>query len=102
MARGSRGWGRLRMSTDKFIFYEYRNILAHGDNADTELRIYGNVAELKKLLKIIGQAIEYAEEDGRDGFDEDDIDSKHVSVTAYFDSIRIKEPKADFNPFETF
>ena len=39
------------MSTDKFIFYEYRNILAHGDNADTELRIYGNVAELKKLLK---------------------------------------------------
>lgn len=102
MARGSRGWGRLRMSTDKFIFYEYRNILVFGDNAQTQLRIYGNVAELNKLMKIIGQAIEYAEEDGRDGFDEDDIDFKHVSVTAYLDGKRIKEPKEDFNPFETF
>jgi len=87
---------------DRFIFYVQRNILAFGDDATPELVLIGNIAELKKLVKIITEAIQYAEEDGPDGFSEDDINGRHVNVTAYIDGKRIKEPKETFNPFETF
>lgn len=88
--------------TDKFIFYEYRNLLAYGDDADAELRITGNVTELNKLIKIIGEAIQNAEENVKDGYSEDDIDGNYVLITAFVDGKRIKEPKEDTNPFEMF
>ncbi|MDD4310125.1 MAG: hypothetical protein PHO32_07065, partial [Candidatus Cloacimonetes bacterium] len=73
-------------NSNKFYFWEERrsdHIIMYGDEAPVSLRIKGNIAELKKLVGLITDAITYASEPGCvDGIGEDDIDDQHVLIEA--------------------
>ena len=88
---------------DHFVYYVYRNILAHGEDAEQELHIKGNVSQLKHLRKLIDTAIQETEEyEGYEGIGEDDVDGQYVCITAVKDGKPIRVKKPEFNPFETF
>lgn len=88
----------------RFMFIEERrpsDVLRYGfDEAPSSLLIKGNVSELQKLMKLIGEAIEWSREEGaKDGFSEDAIDGTHVSIEAYPDNRKIKPDVKQENPF---
>lgn len=86
---------------DKFIMYAERNILMDGEDAEPKIYIKGNETELRKLVKMITEAIGYAHED-KNGYSwsDDEIDQQYVCIEAYIDGKKIKPDAPTYNPFE--
>lgn len=88
----------------KFYFWEERHpdqILRMGDDAPVTMVVKGNVSELRKLVKLVEEAIYWANEDGaKDGFSEDGVDDIHVEIYAYPDGRKIKPDPPAYNPFD--